>query len=298
MKRRSLYLILCALVTLPAVGQYCAAGIGNACSGTLYEYISNVTIAGLNNTTGCTLNPAYSDYSTLPGGSCTIGSPQPISITIGNYWGTDTVYVFCDWNGNGVLNDAGEQTTIGAGPAGSGASNWTFTGSITAPVGAVASVRMRVVLNYGTATPTPCPTTATVTYGEIEDYSLCTANCPPPPCALVFTSPNGPGSIQMDHTACGPVAGAAYFVSFTFAPGLYPAGWFFGLDISIPNLLGWFYSGYPFVGPLGAAGDASFGPTPGGFLPSGFQFWAVSTIWAPGYTQFLLAYAPKTYTIP
>src|SRR5436190_21264381 len=91
-------------------------------------------------------------------------------------------------------------------------------------------------------------------------YTTCTSNCPPAPCALNFTSPNGPGSIQMDHGACPPVAGAAYFVAFTFAQGTFPNGGWFGLDIGIAQIVNWYYSGYPFVGGLDGVGAAVFGP--------------------------------------
>jgi len=118
------------------------------------------------------------------------------------------------------------------------------------------------------------------------------------PCSLNFTSPNGPGSIKVDHTPCPQLAGAVYFMAFTFAPGAYPNGWWFGLDISLVDLINWYNMGYPFTGSLDGTGAASFGPTGPGFLPSGFQFWSVSTQWAPGFANFLLAYPPKTYTIP
>src|SRR5262249_50687120 len=119
---------------------------------------------------------------------------------------------------------------------------------------------------------------------------------PPVPCNLSFSSPLGPGSIKMDHTSCAQLAGASYFTVFTFAAGSYPNGWWFGLDISFTDLYNFYKLGYPFTGSLARTGAASFGPVSA--LPSGLTFWSLSTQWSPGFSTFILKYAPKIYTIP
>jgi GEVED domain len=290
-----LFLVVCVLA-LPASGQYCTAGKTNACSGTLYEFIVNVTVGGINNATGCTVTPAYSDFTTsVTGANLVPGGANPITVTVGNYWTTDAVDLYADWDGNGLFTDPGELVTLpdpGGVPSGAGNNN-NFVGTLTPPGTAVAPTRLRVSLRYG-GTANPCPTTGTF-YGEIEDYTIATYGGTIP-CSLSFSSPLGPGSLQMDNTPCPSVAGADYMNAITLVAGAFPAGWFFGLDIPYPQLLNEFQTGYPFVGTLGPSGESTFF-LPGG-VPSGLQIWAVSAQFAPGFGPFLLARPPVTYTTP
>ena len=99
----------------------------------------------------------------------------------------------------------------------------------------------------------------------------------------------------MQNVACPPLAGASYIIGVTLAQGLTPNGWFLGLDIPLAQLLAEFNGGYPFIGPLDAAGASTFGPI---FAPSGLQLWAVSTQWSPGFGNFLYSRGVTTYTIP
>jgi hypothetical protein len=82
-----------------------------------------------------------------------------------------------------------------------------------------------------------------------------------PPMALTASSPLGSGSLKLDVTA-GPSSGT-YFLAVTLAPGAYPNGWLFGLDISYPDLVVQLSAGFPFTGPLDAFGSFSLGPLPG-----------------------------------
>ena len=118
----------------------------------------------------------------------------------------------------------------------------------------------------------------------------------PLPCTLWFSSPLGPGSIQMENLPCPPVGGASYLIGIVLVQGTTPGGWFFGLDIPWNQLVGEFNSGYPFAGTLDGAGYSNFGPIVG--APSGLQLWAVSTQWAPGFGPFLFQRGVTTYTIP
>jgi len=302
MTRKGIYLVLCGLLTLPAVGQYCSATITNACSGTFYEYIGNVTLGPLNNTSGCNPTPAYSDFTGLGAPTLAIGVGSTINVTVNNYWSTDEVQVYIDWNGNGVFDLPGEEVVLPdpVGPGGSGTTNQLYTGTITAPPGSVATTRMRVVLYYdpavnGNPPNNPCTNSAVDTFGEIEDYTVNIAGGSAVPCSTSFSSPGGAGTVQVDNNACAPLAGAAYFWAFTFAPGTFPNGGWFGLDIGIAQIVNWYQSGYPFIGTLDGAGASSFAA---GGLPSGLQVWEVTTLWAPGYGTFLTSYPPTSYTIP
>jgi hypothetical protein len=133
---------------------------------------------------------------------------------------------------------------------------------------------------------------AVASHGVLDNVAF-PAVCP---CQLQFTSPLGTGSIQMTNTPCVAVAGADYINAIALAQGLFPNGWFFGLDIPIGQLVAEFQTGFPFIGTLGGVGESTFGPITG--APSGLQIWAVSVQFAPGFGPFLFARPPVTYTIP
>jgi hypothetical protein len=299
MNRKGLLALLLCLLTLPATAQYCAAALGCACSVPYAdEYIANVSFGTLNNSSGCQINPSYSDFTAVTGGDMFPGTANAISVTIGNYWSSDEIFVWCDWNNDFVFDNATE--LVGSGPSpcpacpGGGAGPATWTGSITPPALASGSTRMRVILRYANSTPNSCPTPATSGFGEVEDYTVNLISGPIP-CTTSFSSPGGPGTILVSNNPCAPLAGAAYFWAFTFAQGTTPAGNWHGLDIGLAQLVNWYLSGYPFTGSLDGAGASSFAA---GGLPSGLQFWQVTTTWAPGYGTFLLAYPVTSYTIP
>jgi GEVED domain len=284
MTRRSLSILsLCLALTLPMFGQYCTpAHTAGTCG--IDEYIANVSIGALNNSSACDPLPHYEDFTSLPPTFLAPTVAVPITVTIGTFWSGDEVDVYCDWDGNGILNDPGELTTLFT-------SGGTSTGTITPPATPVPTPRMRVMLRYFGA-PDPCLTGGG--FGNTEDYTILTGGVPP--CWLYFSSPLGPGSLQMDNTPCPPVAGTDYINAITLSAGTFPAGWFFGLDIAFGQLLSEFQSGYPFTGTLDGSGSSTF-LIPGG-APSGLQIWAVSAQFAPGYGPFLYARTAVTYTIP
>ena len=131
-------------------------------SNTSYEYIKNVTIGTINNTTGS--NAGYGNYTALStnlaGGAAAtiILTPGFVSSAYAEYW---TVYI--DYNHNGSFADAGEKVTTGAGSV---AISRTFTVPTTALNGAA---RMRVQMQYGAYATNSC---TTFTYGEVEDYTV------------------------------------------------------------------------------------------------------------------------------
>jgi GEVED domain/Secretion system C-terminal sorting domain len=127
-----------------------------------YEYISNVSIGTINNTSTAS---NYTDYTNQVS-NITIGQATAFSVSIGNGYSSDAIHVWVDWNQNGLFTDAGENvfnSAQGVGP---------FSTNITPPAGAVTGItRMRIRLS-DTANgdnSTPCGTS---TYGEVEDYSL------------------------------------------------------------------------------------------------------------------------------
>lgn len=135
------------------------------------EYIAQVQLNTINNSSGCN---NYIDYSSI---STTLVKGQQYTITIipgtlaqgpgGAYTGNQ-IAAWIDFNNDDDFVDAGEQ--IGMGTVGSGF-NGTFT--FTVPAGAATgTVRMRVRIIYpasGMTTIQPCGTNQD---GEVEDYRV------------------------------------------------------------------------------------------------------------------------------
>ena len=145
-------------MTVNTVITYCTAGTTN----TTYERITNVTMGSINNTSAASSYSNFTAFST----NVSVGIAQSITVTIGNPYSSDRVLIWCDWNRNGTLTDAGE--AVYASPQGVG----PFTTSITPPAGTTAGgVRMRIRLTDAAAGAnlTPCGNS---TYGEVEDYTL------------------------------------------------------------------------------------------------------------------------------
>jgi PKD repeat protein len=126
------------------------------------EYISNVLFGEINNSSGW--QGLVADYTDITN-TMQAGVGQPITITNGNAWAADIVYVWIDWNLNkefGNTNETYMLTNVGG-------QGQTFTGTITPPAGqSPGPYRMRVRMTYSTP-PTPC---GAATYGEIEDYTV------------------------------------------------------------------------------------------------------------------------------
>ena len=147
---------------------YCEAS-----SVTCDEYISNVTVGGISNSTACTNyalywqnNPIilersatyYLQISTGIVGNSTIG-----------YTG-DQIGAWMDWNADGDFIDAGEQVY-----------SHTISASTTVPLQTVISVpptaelgeiRMRVRITYDIANDGPLSPCGISNYGEVEDYVI------------------------------------------------------------------------------------------------------------------------------
>ena len=130
---------------------YCSA------SGGCDEYISNVEVGDINNSSDCTEYGDYTDLST----TMNAGDSYPITITNGNSWNGDECMIWVDWNQNEEF-DGDEAISPNGGPD-------VYTANIIPPDDAVGgSTRMRIRLQYY-GTPEPCGTTS---YGEVEDYTI------------------------------------------------------------------------------------------------------------------------------
>lgn len=141
-----------------ATPQYCAANGTN----TQYEWISNVKIGTINNTTAA--NGGYGNFTNLSS-NVTKGTAYTVSLTPGY---ASTVYseyfrVYIDYNADYDFVDAGELVYTSAAVTG------LNTVSITIPTTAITgATRMRVMMKDAALTG-PCEV---FTYGEVEDYTL------------------------------------------------------------------------------------------------------------------------------
>lgn len=121
----------------------------------LYEYISNVTIGDINNSSE---KSGYSDFTSSKTGIAP-GEELTLSITTQKASGDD-LGVWVDWNNNGSFSDEGDFIS--------------YVGSDTIKVKmpenvaiATGEKRMRIILSYGKTDP--C---GLYYYGETEDYTL------------------------------------------------------------------------------------------------------------------------------
>ncbi|NME68125.1 M4 family metallopeptidase [Flammeovirga aprica] len=139
---------------------YCASKGSNAS----YEWIANVTVGDLLNTTGT--NGGYNDFSASQSVTLEAGNTYNVSLSPGfsnqaydEYW-----KIWIDLNADGDFDDANELVFDGG-----SLSNATKTGTLTIPSGTDATTtRMRVSMKYNGA-QTACET---FEYGEVEDYAV------------------------------------------------------------------------------------------------------------------------------
>ena len=134
---------------------YCSSKGNNAS----YEFIDNVAIGGISNSTGN--NGGYADFTSLTG-NLPYGTNN-IVVSAGFSSSSYTEYwkVWIDYNQNGTF-ESNEQVVSGSSSSSSNLS-YTFTVPTTAKVG---KTRMRVSMKWNAA-PTACET---FSYGEVEDY--------------------------------------------------------------------------------------------------------------------------------
>lgn len=143
----------------------CTPSISNTCD----EYIQNVTLSTINNTTACT-SGGYASYITSAtslskGMQYTVTVTPAVGTNIGQAYTNDEIAVWIDYNNDFTFSTA---ERVGYVLVAAGWSNqFTFTVPTTATTG---SVRMRVRISYQPdGAIDPC---AVATYGETEDYTV------------------------------------------------------------------------------------------------------------------------------
>src|SRR5690554_916803 len=149
------------------------------------ESITNVSFAGINNSTGCGFG--INDYTNQIA-TVAQGETYPISVTIEADF-DEYIYAFIDWNHNGILDDINEVYVI----ANNVSVSDTYSLLITVPNNAVlGETRMRVLLAWDEPSISPCES---VFYGEVEDYTI---NIIP---ALSCSAPSGLTHNQLSMTS-------------------------------------------------------------------------------------------------
>ena len=201
------------VVSYTVAGNQCQCG-GYPASVPFYNYyndITNVSIAGINNSSTCgTVAPGigsqlnlYANYTGSVGsGSLQQGQVANFSLTsTGCVFGSGSNFfqIYIDYNQDGDFLDAGELCYFQPANA---AGDQTLTGNFVVPPTATVGVtRMRIVnVNYATADAYNYAT-YTYYYGETEDY--CITISIPPPCAGTPTPGNtiaSPNSIFAGQT--------------------------------------------------------------------------------------------------
>lgn len=153
------------------MAQYCATASSNC---NLDDGITNVTFAGINNTSACSTG-GYADYTTGTGASVTAGLSFDLTVTTAA-GGNEAIGAWIDFNQNQVF-DTNEFFYVGNTPGG------TVTASIAIPADALpGATRMRIRNFYVTAAGDPATiylTTAnsscaavSTNFGESEDYTV------------------------------------------------------------------------------------------------------------------------------
>ena len=102
----------------------------------------------------------------------------------------------------------------------------------------------------------------------------------------------GPGSLTV--AVRGP-AGGSTVNAVTTLPGLYPGGWFYGIDIGINDLYAQANAGPPFATVLDAAGSYTL-TIPSG-IPSGLTLYGVTVLLGPGMMP-IAASLPVSHIVP
>jgi len=147
-----------------------ATGPCTAASTTCDEFIQNVTLGSINNTTACDNYASYAATTTLlTNQQYTVTCiPQITNQGVGTAYTNDEMAAWIDWNDDNDFLDAGEQVGYAIASAAGFNTAFTFTVPANATIGQVA---MRVRMSYLTddGAIVPCGSS---TYGEVEDYTV------------------------------------------------------------------------------------------------------------------------------
>lgn len=143
------------------------------------NYVSNVSIGSINNSSGGNLSSQDNDFTSRGSTMATAGQTVGIQVQSTRLPSSDEyydVYVFCDWDHNGSMGDPGEvyALTTSNNTAGTTTTNYNIAVPVTA-VGGTSILRVMVTSHpfADPAMPDPCMGAEPVDLtGEVEDYAL------------------------------------------------------------------------------------------------------------------------------
>jgi len=173
--------------------------------------ISNITYAGINNTTSEVLNATPDHESFCDTGAVLLGDVTPISLK-GNTAGANDFYAraYVDWDQNGTFgNNVDEIYDLGILNGSTGADAITLNSTITVPLtAAIGTTTIRIMYRFGGYSSGPCQTGGG--NGQTEDYLVTVTS--PGPCSTptaqatgLTLTPSGT-SIFGTFTAAAPVS--------------------------------------------------------------------------------------------
>jgi hypothetical protein len=151
------------------------------------DSITNVTFAGINNTSGSSTS-GYQDFTSLTGTVARgLGSSFSVTVNVGCPTGAEPncggvaypqyIMVWFDWNRDSDFNDSGENYVVTT----STVENGPHTIMVNVPGAAsLGGTRMRVVNNADDGTPPPPNSGSDLFFGEAEDYSITVIDLLPP----------------------------------------------------------------------------------------------------------------------
>ncbi len=213
---KSLLTLFLLLTGIYANAQCNAAVYTTAANNCGFDYISNVTFAGINRNSGC---DTYTQYAT-PNPVLTMGLTYTISVTTDG--DTEGIRAWIDYNGDGTFNNT-LGTELILGPLYAGTTPATYTAAVTIPLSASAGVtRLRVRCNYAAA---PADASSPQTWGETEDYCVTLvagSNCSGAPNAGVATISSATGCPNAAFTlgATGLSTGAGLSFQWESSPNV------------------------------------------------------------------------------
>ncbi len=195
---------------------YCSPIYTNACA--LGDYIANVKLGTLNNTSVCTGQFTY--YSAVPAPDVFVGVTNTLTVSVGPDTFGQFVGAWIDFNQDGIFSPSEFLATpVNAGA--SGTVNYTFTVPATATLG---TTRMRIRGGDDAAMTSAMACGASnSTFGEAEDYNVNITPCV-----------QGVITVQPANTSAQCSGNATFTVTATGSSLAY--GWEYRINASSPWL--------------------------------------------------------------
>jgi subtilisin-like proprotein convertase family protein len=199
----------------PPSACYCTPIYTNGCS--FGDYIANVTLLTLNNTTTCSA-PPFTYYSGVAPPTLIRGGTYPVSVSVGPDVFGQFVAIWADYNQDGDFADPGEF----AGVSGNAGASGTVIVNLPVPATALlGTTRMRVRGGDDVAPNSGQSCGASnSTFGEAEDYNITIAPC----VNTAFTSQPANATVQCSNNATFTVGATGSAITYGWETRVNAAG--------------------------------------------------------------------------